>query len=89
MSNTSLSASTLFHMQDASGTNRLTFQPIRNYYSIVFSSSELLNGSTYSIYTGGTCTGTVSDGLYTGGTYSGGTFRKTFTIAGKVTNVNF
>jgi trimeric autotransporter adhesin len=89
MSNTSLSSSTLFHMQNASGTNIVTFQPIRNYYSIVFSSADLLQGATYSIYTGGTCTGTNNNGLYTGGTYTGGTFKKTFTINSKVTNVNF
>lgn len=89
VSNTSLSSSTLFHLQDASANDVLTFQPIRNYYSIVFSSSALLSGASYSIYTGGTCTGTNTNGLYSGGVYSGGTFEKTFTITGKVTNVNF
>ncbi|MFH1120619.1 MAG: carbohydrate-binding domain-containing protein [Bacteroidota bacterium] len=89
VSNSSLSSSTLFHLQDASANNVLTFQPIRNYYSIVFSSSALVNGGTYSIYTGGICTGTNNNGLYTGGTYSGGNFRKTFTITNKVTNVTF
>lgn len=89
MSNTSLSSTTLFHLQNASGDNIVTFQPLRNYYSIVFSSADLLQGSTYSIYTGGSCTGTNNNGLYTGGTYSGGTFEKSFTISGKVTNVNF
>ncbi len=89
MSNQVLSSSTLFHIQDAAANNILTFQPARNYYSIIFSSSELQNGSSYSIYTGGTCTGTNMDGLYSGGTYTGGIFRKTFTISSKITNVNF
>jgi len=89
MMNQSLSASTLFHIQDASAGSVLTFQPVRPYYSIIFSSSALLNGSTYSIYTGGTCSGSNTDGLYSGGTYSGGTFRKSFTISTKITNVNF
>lgn len=88
-SNQVLSSTTLFHIQDAAANDVLTFQPVRNYYYIVFSSSALLNGSSYSIYTGGTCTGTKTDGLYSGGVYSGGTFRKTFTISGKVTNVTF
>ena len=88
-SNTQLSASTLFHIQDASSNNILTFQPLRSYYSIVFSSADLLNGATYSIYTGGSCSGTVSNGLYTGGVYSGGTLKKTFTISRIVTNVTF
>ncbi|NTW25070.1 MAG: carbohydrate-binding domain-containing protein [Lentimicrobium sp.] len=89
MSNTSLSSATLFHLQNASAEDVVTFQPMRNYYSIIFSSSDLQNGATYSIYTGGTCTGTNTNGLYSGGTYSGGTFKKTFTISNKVTRVNF
>lgn len=87
--NQSLSATTLFHIQDATGNSILNFQPVRSYYSIIFSSADLHSGSSYSIYTGGTCTGTPTDGLYTGGTYSGGTFRKTFTITGIITSVNF
>jgi trimeric autotransporter adhesin len=89
MMNQSQSNSTLFHIQDANANDILTFQPARTYYSIVFSSTDLQQGQTYSIYTGGTCTGTVMDGLYTGGVYSGGTFKKSFTISSKVTNVNF
>ncbi len=88
-SNQALSATTLFHIQDASANDVLTFQPLRTYYYIIFSSAALLNGASYSIYTGGTCTGTNTDGLYSGGVYSGGTFRKTFTISGKVTSVTF
>jgi hypothetical protein len=85
----SVAAGTLFHIQDASGNNVVTFKPGRSYYSIVFSSSSLKSGSTYSIYTGGTSTGTNSNGLYTGGTYSGGTLKKSFTVSGKVTSVSF
>jgi len=88
-SNSMLSSSTLFHMQDAAGNDVVTFQPVRNYYSVVVSSSALVNGGTYSIYTGGTCTGTNSNGLYTGGIYSGGTLKKTFTINSMVTTVTF
>lgn len=88
-SNQSLSASTLFHIQDASGNNVVTFQPLRSYYSVVLSSSLLVQGGTYSIYTGGTCTGTNNNGLYEGGTYSGGTFKKSFTVNSMITGVNF
>jgi trimeric autotransporter adhesin len=86
---TSLSASTLFHIQDASGNNIITFQPVRSYFSVVVSSSSLANGATYSVYTGGTCTGTNNNGLYTGGTYSGGTLKNKFTISSMVTTVSF
>lgn len=88
-SNSSLSASTLFHMQNASGNDVVTFQPIRSYYSIIVSSSMLANGGTYSIYTGGVSTGNNNNGLYTGGTYSGGSLKKTFTINSIVTTVSF
>lgn len=87
-SNASIPASTLFHVQDAAGNNILTFQGVRSYYSIIFSSSGLTAGSTYSIYTGGTCTGTSNNGLFPAdAAYSGGTFKKNFTINGIVTNV--
>lgn len=87
-SSTSLSSTTLFHIQDADGNDILTFQPNKAYSSIIFSSSSLKNGSSYSIYTGGTCSGTSSNGLYTGGTYSNGTLKKTFTVSGSVTSVS-
>lgn len=89
MTNQQLSANTLFHIEDATGNDILTFQPLRNYYSIVFASAAIQNGLTYSIYTGGSSSGTVIDGLYSGGSYSGGTHRKTFAVNSKVTNVNF
>ncbi|MDD5764660.1 MAG: carbohydrate-binding domain-containing protein [Candidatus Marinimicrobia bacterium] len=84
-----LNSSTLFHVQDASGNNLMTYKPVRNLYYIVFSSPDLKSGSTYYIYTGGTSTGTYSNGLYIGGTYSGGTQRKSFTLSSKVTSVSF
>lgn len=87
--NSGIAANTLFHVADAGGNGVVTFQPERKYYSIIFSSSALVAGGSYSIYTGGTSTGTNYHGLYTGGTYSGGTLKKTFTINGKLTNVSF
>jgi trimeric autotransporter adhesin len=88
-STSSIAASTIFHIQDAGGNDVVTFKPVRSYYSIVFSSSALISGSTYYIYTGGTSTGTNSNGLYTGGTYSGGTQKKSFALSSKVTTVSF
>lgn len=85
----SISSNTLIHLEDTYGNAVFTFLPNRNYYSIVFSSSELTSGNSYNLYTGGTSTGNVADGLYTGGTYSGGTLQSTFTINSMVTNVSF
>jgi len=82
-----LAAGSLFHIQDTSGNSILTFKPLRSFYSIVFSSPELKTGITYSIYTGGICSGENQNGLYSGGIYSGGTLKKTFTISSKITSV--
>jgi hypothetical protein len=84
-----LSSSSLFHIEDADGNNMVTFKPVRTVYYIIFSSPDLTSSSTYSIFTGGTSTGENYNGLYTGGIYSGGTFKKQFVISGKVTNVSF
>jgi len=86
--NSNVSAGTLFHLQDSNGNDLMTFKPSRAYYYVVFSSAALVNGSAYLIYTGGTCTGTLSNGLYTGGTYSGGTLKKTVTLSSGVTSVS-
>jgi trimeric autotransporter adhesin len=88
MSRSSFSNSTLFHIQDESGKDILTFQPARSYYSIVFASSSLVSGAKYYVYTGGSSSGSKADGLYSGGTYSGGTQKTSFTISGKVTSVS-
>ncbi len=84
-----ISASTIIHLQDASGNDVVTFRPVRNTYYFVFSSSQLAIGASYSIYTGGSSTGVLTDGLFSGGTYSGGIFKKTFTISNKITSVTF
>jgi len=86
----SLAAGSLITIQDASGNNLVTYAPARNAYYFVFSSPGLQSGSSYKVYTGGSCTGaTVSNGLYVGGTYSGGSQKSTFTVSSKVTSVTF
>ena len=84
-----LAGGTLFHIEDASGNSLVTFAPARSYSCILLSTANLVAGTTYRVYTGGTCTGTVHDGVYTGGTYSGGTLRATFTSSGMVQAVTF
>jgi hypothetical protein len=79
----------LVSIQDASGNELITFKLVRTCYYIVYSSSLLINGAKYFIYTGGSSTGTFTNGIYIGGTYSGGTSRTSFTISSKVTNVSF
>jgi hypothetical protein len=88
-SSTSVSAGTIFRVQDADGNDLVTFKPERAGNAFIFSSPSLAKNTTYYIYTGGTCTGTLKDGLYTGGTYSGGTQKKSFTLSSTVTSLTF
>jgi hypothetical protein len=82
-----LQAGTLVHVEDSEGNNILTFAVSKQTQSVVLCSSELQNGKTYAVYTGGSSTGTLKDGLYSGGTYNGGTQYTSFTISSIVTNV--
>ena len=84
-----LASSSLFHVEDSEGNDVVTYRPVRTIYYLVVSKPELKKGATYSIYTGGTSTGTCVNGVYTGGTYSGGALKKSFTISGELTNVSF
>jgi hypothetical protein len=83
----SQAAGTLFHIQDSSGTDILTFAPTKSYQSIIFSSPDLKTGSSYSAYCGGSSTGSAIDGLYSGGIYSAGTLFLSFTPASSVTTL--
>lgn len=83
-----VSAGTLFHIQASDGNEILSLVPAKRYESIVFSSPELTNGSTYDVFLGGTSTGAVNDGLYEKGAYTPGSKCTSFTISGIVTRVN-
>ncbi|MFM1998945.1 MAG: hypothetical protein RL204_892 [Bacteroidota bacterium] len=88
-STTSLAANTIIHLEDSNGNELFSFKPIRSYYSVVFSSPLLTNGTTYRLYSSGSHTGTVTDGYITGGAYTAGTLEQTFTISSMVTNVSY
>jgi hypothetical protein len=75
-----VAAGTMVHIQAADGTEMLTFTPTKDYATVVLSSPDLEAGATYTVYTGGSSTGTATDGLYTGGTYTPGTEAGTFTL---------
>jgi hypothetical protein len=78
-------AGTMIHIENEDGEDMLTFVPTKEYQSVLLSSPELTNGSTYIVYSGGNSTGTVTDGLYSGGTYTAGTQVTSFTISSIVT----
>ena len=79
-------ASTIFNLQDSNGKSLVTFKPARAYSTMIFSSSELVSGQTFSVYTGGSTTGNGAGGLYTGGTYSGGNLRQTISVSETITS---
>jgi hypothetical protein len=78
-------AGTMVHIESESGEDLLTFVPTKQYQSVLLSSPELENGSTYIVYSGGSSTGTATDGLYSGGTYTGGSQVASLTITSMVT----
>jgi hypothetical protein len=82
---TSQAAGSLVRIEAADGTSLVTFAPTKTYQSVVVSSPELKEGTSYTAYTGGASTGTGTDGLYEGGSYSGGTEAAAFTISAIVT----
>jgi hypothetical protein len=84
-----LSASSLFNLQNSDNVNLVTWQPVRSTYYVVVSTADLKTGSSYSIYTGGSTTGTLKNGIYDGGVYSGGVLKKSFSVTARVTTVTF
>jgi hypothetical protein len=80
-------AGSLVHIQNGAGENVLTLAPGKAYQSLAFSSPALVQGETYTVYVGGSATGTVQDGVYTDGSYSGGTEYASFTVSSGVTQV--
>lgn len=80
-----LAAGSMLHIAGGDGEEVLTFVPTKAYQSVVFSSPALQNGETYTVYVGGTSSGTATDGFCTGGTYTPGSQVANFTISSIVT----
>lgn len=81
-------AGTLVHLEDSEGNTILTFAPSKDYQSLVISSPDLKDGGSYTLYSGGTSTGSEANGLYTDGEYSGGMKVVAFEITSSVTWLN-
>jgi hypothetical protein len=79
---------TLLRIEDSEGNTIATFAPEKDYQSLYISSPDFAKGSSYTLYTGGSATGTESNGLYTNGEYSGGTKVVDFTISDVMTWLN-
>lgn len=80
-------AGTLVNIQTNAGDEVLTFASSKEFQSLLVSSPNLLNGTTYQVYTGGNSSGTAVDGIYEGGIYSPGSLYDAFTVTSVVTYV--
>ncbi|MEQ8175428.1 MAG: carbohydrate-binding domain-containing protein [Syntrophomonadaceae bacterium] len=78
-------AGTLICIKNEAGEEILTFSPAKDYASLIVSSPQLEQGATYTVYVGGSSTGTIKDGLYSGGTYTPGTQAASIQLSGVVT----
>jgi hypothetical protein len=91
-SSTVISSSSLLHIENASAVEVVTFKPKNGGYYFLFSSSALVQGATYNIYTGGSYSGgSINNGLHTGGAYTAGTLKKTVVLSttSKVNTITF
>lgn len=76
----------IIHIADSDGSTVLNYKPAKKYASIVFFSADLKK-DTYTIYLGGSCTGTDDLGLYENSAeYSGGSQAGTVTISSYTTS---
>ena len=80
-------ASTLVHIESAEGDTILTFAPTKAYQSIAFSSPDLLSGTSYTVYLGGSADGTASEGLYLDGSYVPGAEYANINVSSIVTQI--
>jgi hypothetical protein len=78
-------AGAMVHLQDSEGKDILTFAPAKAYQSLFVSSPAIKKDAAYTLYAGGTSTGTTVGGLYDGGTYQGGTKIVDFTQSSVIT----
>ncbi|RYZ36705.1 MAG: carbohydrate-binding domain-containing protein, partial [Sphingobacteriales bacterium] len=97
-SGSQLAATSMLHIENAAGTEMVTFKPKNAVYYFHFSSPGLATNTSYKVYFGGSYTGgsfvggATAWGLYTSGTYytTGATLKKTFTsVAGTVNTQSF
>jgi len=94
-SSAQLPASSMLHIENATGTEMVTFKPKNGVYYFHFSSPNLQKSTQYKIYFGGSYTGgsyiggTTGWGVYTGGTYSSsGATLKSSPTTSATNNVN-
>ena len=81
-------AGSLIYIVDSAGAVTAAMTPEIDYGCLIFNSSKLTEGETYTVMLGGTASGENLHGYYTKATVSGGTQFTQFTLSGNVTYVN-
>jgi len=79
------SSGTVVQLVASDGTVVASYQSEKSFSSVVFSSPDIVAGEEYTVYVGGSVTGTGVGGYYEGGSTDGGTAATT-TTAGEYTN---
>ncbi|RBS48595.1 hypothetical protein EB25_01379 [Enterococcus faecium] len=82
------SASTLISIKNSSGDTVVTYQPAKDYQTIVISTKELITGDTYSIVSGGTANTEPQNGLFDTGSETTGTELGSFTLSENTASVS-
>ena len=81
-------AGKLVYITNSSGNVIAAMSPEKSYGCLVFSSADLKENETYTVYTGGTASGDSTHGCYSKASVSGGTQYTTFTVSNAVTYVD-
>jgi hypothetical protein len=63
----------LIYIADSGGSVVAAFRAPKSFASVVYGSADITSGKSYSVYYGGTATGTETNGFYTDCSASGGT----------------
>ena len=79
--NVGINAGTTVAVCDSDGNALFVFENPKAVQNLVFSSPELVLGGTYTICTGGSCSGTLENNVYSGGSYTGGSSAATATAS--------
>lgn len=81
-------ANQIIHIEDATGKEVVTFLSPTTYSTMLFASSKLSAGTSYTIYTGGSvAAGSETHGLYSTGTYTKGAAGTSFTTSSLITQL--
>ena len=63
-------AGTTVQLVNSAGDVVVAFESVKDFQSVVFSSDELVDGESYSVYVGGTASGQIAAGVYSDGDYA-------------------